>query len=132
MLGEIPPKEAGLLANARALAGSAASLLGARARLAALELGEARDALLQVMLLGAAGVLAAGFALLFLSGLIIVLSWDALGWRVLLLLFFAYALLAALLLQAARKLLMSGVVGLPTTLDELQKDRDSLFPETKE
>ena len=132
MAGATPEPETGLLANARALAGSMAGLFGARAKLAALELGEARDALLQVMLFGAAGVLATGFALLCLSGLIIVLSWEALGWRVLLLLFLAYALLAAFLLRSARKLLMSGAVGLPTTLAELQKDRDTLFPGAKE
>jgi uncharacterized membrane protein YqjE len=79
-----------------------------------------------VVLLAALAVLASAFALLSLSALLVALMWDALGWRILLILFAAYLALALGMLWRARSIIASGQIGLPITLAELQKDRDAL------
>ncbi len=117
----------GLIASAATLAASLRSLLGTRASYALLELGDARDALLRVLLFGAAALGAAALALVGLSALVIVLLWETLGWRVLLILSIAYVVLAWMLLQRARRILSEGRVGLPVTLAELRKDREAIF-----
>ena len=120
----------GLVSSAASIAGNVLKLFGVRASLATLELADARDATLRVLLLGAAALGAAALALVCLSALIVVLAWDTLGWRVLLILFVAYLALAAGLLWRARAIIASGVIGLPQTLSELRKDREALFGES--
>jgi uncharacterized membrane protein YqjE len=97
--------------------------------MAILELAEARDTLLRVLLLSAFALIAAVFALLSISGMVVVLAWAALGWRVFLLLFLFYFLLTIALLLKARSLIASGKIGLPVTLTELKKDRLAIFNE---
>ncbi len=130
--GQRPP---GLFPAAAGMVSGVARLLGTRFSYALLELGDARDALLRVLLLGAAGLAAGALALVGLSALLVVLTWDALGWRILLILTLVYAFLAWLLLQRALRILAEGRVGLPVTAAELRKDRDALFgrlPEDEE
>ena len=121
--------EPGLVSSAASIAGNALKLLGVRASLATLELADARDATLSVLLLGAAALGAASLALVSLSALVIVLAWEALGWRILLILFIAYGALAYGLLWRARAIIASGRIGMPLTLSELSKDREALFGE---
>jgi uncharacterized membrane protein YqjE len=116
-----------VFSSAAALAASLGALLGTRASYALLELGDARDALLRVLLFGAAALGAAALALVGLSALLVAVFWEALGWRILLILSLAYGVLAWLLLQRARRILAEGRVGLPVTLAELRKDREALF-----
>jgi uncharacterized membrane protein YqjE len=106
---------------------SVLKLIGVRLSMAVMELADARDAVLRVLLLGALAVLAAAFALLSLSAMIVALAWDAMGWRILLILFLAYLLLALGMLWKARSIIVSGQIGLPTTLAELQKDCAALL-----
>jgi uncharacterized membrane protein YqjE len=120
------PAASGLAANARLLLASLIGLARTRASLAVLELGDARDALLQVLFIGAAALLLFGFALACLSALVVALCWDALGWGILLVLFLVYAGIAALLLQRARAIVASGGIGLPATMEALRKDREVL------
>lgn len=120
------PAAPGLAANARTLAASLLGLLRVRSSLAVLELADARDALLQVLFMGAAALLLSGFALACLTALVVALCWNALGWGILLVLFLVYAGIAAMLLQRARAIVASGRIGLPVTLEELRKDRDAL------
>jgi uncharacterized membrane protein YqjE len=94
--------------------------------MAVLELGAARNAVFRVLLLAALAVLAAAFALLSVSAMIVALAWDALGWRILLVLFLAYLLLSIAMLWRARNIVLSGQIGLPMTLAELKKDREAL------
>lgn len=122
------PARPGLASNGRALVSNLLGLLRARSSLAVLELGDARDALLQVLFVGAAALLLSGFALACLSALIVALCWNAMGWGILLLLFVVYAGLAVMLLQRARAIVASGRIGLPATMEELRKDRDALSP----
>lgn len=121
------PSPPGLFASAAALAANLGALLGTRASYALLELEDARDALLRVLMFGAAALGAAALALVGLSALLVVVFWDALGWAILLILSIGYGVLAWLLLQRARRILDEGRVGLPVTLAELRKDREALF-----
>ncbi len=122
----------GLTANARMLLTNLLGLVRTRSSLAVLELAEARDAMLQVLFLGAAALLLAGFAVACLSALVVALCWDALGWGILLVLFFVYGGLAALLLRRAQTIVASGRIGLPDTLEELRKDREALYQDGAE
>ena len=106
---------------------SVLKLIGVRLSMAVMELADARDAVLRVLLLGALAVLAAAFALLSLSAMIVALAWDAMGWRILLILFLAYLLLTLGMLWKARSIIASGQIGFPTTLAELEKDRAALL-----
>ncbi len=117
----------GLMASLRSLADSALGLITTRLNLAALELADARDALLRLLMLSACGLLVAGFAALFWSALLVYLSWDFLGWRILLILAFAYSLLAWWLLHRVFVILSQGQLGLPATNAELRRDREVLF-----
>jgi uncharacterized membrane protein YqjE len=121
------PPGSGLASNVGTMIASVLKLIGVRLSMAVMELADARDAVLRVLLLGALAVLAAAFALLSLSAMIVALAWDAMGWRILLVLFLAYLLLALGMLWKARSIIASGQIGLPTTLAELQKDCAALL-----
>lgn len=121
----------GLFASLRTLGGNALGLFFARAGLAALELAEARDALIRLLLLSACGLLMAGFALVLWSALLVYLTWSSLGWTILLLLALLYSGAAWLFLRSARAILQQGRLGLPSTMTELQADRDALFGVTQ-
>ncbi len=118
---------AGIFSTAGGLAGSVLKLLGIRVSYAVLELADARDALLRVLLLGAAALGAAALALVSLSALLVVWFWPALGWGILLILVVVYAVAAILLLQRALRIVAEGRLGLPETMAELQKDRAAIF-----
>ncbi|MFM7483247.1 MAG: phage holin family protein [Burkholderiaceae bacterium] len=120
------PPGGGLASTAGAAMTSVLKLIGVRLSMAVLELGAARNAVFRVLLLAALAVLAAAFALLSVSAMIVALAWDALGWRILLLLCLAYLVLAIAMLLKARNIILSGQIGLPMTLAELQKDREAL------
>ena len=121
------PPASGLASSVGTMITSVLKLIGVRLSMAVMELADARDAVLRVLLLGALAVLAAAFALLSLSAMIVALAWDAMGWRILLILFLAYLLLTLGMLWKARSIIASGQIGLPTTLAELEKDRAALL-----
>lgn len=121
----------GLFASLRALSSNALGLIFARAGLAALELAEARDALIRFLLLSACGLLMAGFALILWSALLVYLTWSTLGWTILLVLAIVYTGATWLFFRSARVILEQGRLGLPATMTELQADRDALFGETR-
>lgn len=125
-----PPE--GLAASAGSLIRHAIGLLNARLSLAVIELGEARDAFLTVFVLAVLALLMVSFTFIALSALIVVLLWDALGWRVLLLLAVLYTLFAWLCWRAAQGVIREGRLGLPLTIAELRQDRDALFRKDEE
>jgi len=120
------PSGGGLASTAGAVLSSVLKLIGVRLSMAVLGLGAARNAVFRVLLLAALAVLAAAFALLSVSAMIVAHKWDALGWRILLVLFLAYLLLSIAMLWRARNIVLSGQIGLPMTLAELKKDREAL------
>ena len=129
MSSSVRPPHGGLASNAAAILDGVLKLLGVRFSMAIMEFADARAAFFQVLLLGAGALLASTFALLSISGMIVVLAWEALGWRIFLILFFAYLLLTIYLLWSVRNIIASGKIGLPLTLAELKKDRVVIFDE---
>jgi uncharacterized membrane protein YqjE len=121
----------GLGATARDLIQNIFALIAARLSLAALELSEARDAALLVIALALGGFMAASFAVIALSALLVVLTWDALGWRILLILTLAYAAIAAVLVRQIRRIIYDGRLGLPATVAELKQDSEVLIRKTR-
>lgn len=119
--------DTGLLAGLSGVVRNLYGLLVTRLELAAIEIGEARDHFARLLLVGALGVLLLSFALAGWSALIVVLAWDALGWKILLLLATVYTLLAAGVLLYAGAMLARNKLSLPATMAELRSDRDALF-----
>lgn len=122
--GTTPP---GLMAGLGGIAKNLFGLLVSRIELAACELGEARDNLARLLLVGALGVLALWLGLACWTALVVVLAWDALGWKVLLLVAIFYTLLALVILRRARAMLAQDQLSLPATMAELRADRDALL-----
>ena len=98
-----------------------------RVELAALELSAVRTNLLKLLLVAALGIFTALFAIAFWSVLVVYLSWDALGWKILLIMTGVFALLALGLVLYARAMLRQGKLSLPATMAELKADRDMLM-----
>jgi uncharacterized membrane protein YqjE len=117
----------GLVASLSGLARNLSGLFASRIELASLELGELRDSLVQLLLAGAAGVVALWFALTCWTALVIVLAWETLGWKILLLVAAAYTILAFGILLYVRAQLRRGRLSLPATMEELRKDREALL-----
>jgi uncharacterized membrane protein YqjE len=103
------------------------ALAANRIELAVLELGDARDQLARVLLFGALGVVAVWFALACWTALLVALTWDAMGWKSLLLIAAIYSGLACGLLLYARAMLKRSSLAFPSTVAELRKDRDALL-----
>ena len=129
MNSSVRPPDGGLISNVMTVIESVLGLIGVRFSMAIMEFADARDALLRELLLGAFALLVAAFALLSISGMIVALAWDTLGWRVFLILFIGYLLITIVLLWRAHSIIASGKIGLPVTLAELKKDRVILFDE---
>ncbi len=129
MSKSVLPPGAGLASSAATVVGSVLKLARVRFSMAVMEFYDARDAFLRVLLLCAVALIASAFALLSLSVMIVALAWDVLGWRILLILFLGYLMLAISMLLTARSIIASGQIGLPVTLAELKKDRSALFDE---
>ena len=126
------PQQAGFADSARSLVRHAIGLLNSRVSLAVLELAEARDAFLLVFVLAVIALVMATLTLMAVSALIVVLLWDVLGWRVIVLLALLYTFFTWLCWRAARRLIAEGRLGLPMTMAELRQDRDALFRKDEE
>ena len=122
-----PPQSEGIASSVRSLIRHVIGLLNARLSLAIIELAEARDAFLTIFVLSVMALVMVCFALIAVSALIVVLLWDAMGWRVILLLAGLYMLFAWLCWRAVRGLIAEGRLGLPLTMAELRQDRDALL-----
>lgn len=117
----------GLIAGTAALIKNSIGLLLSRVELAAIELGELRDNLTRLMIIAALGIAILLFALGSWTALIVVLAWDALGWKILFLVAMLYSAGAIALLAYARGMIKRKVLALPATMAELRKDRDALL-----
>ncbi|MYN02045.1 phage holin family protein [Pseudoduganella sp. DS3] len=123
---QVPPPP-GLIASLAGLAKNCLHLLLSRLELAALELTEVRDTLLQLTLVFAVAMLAAWFAIAFGTATLIYLCWEAMGWRILPVLAGVFAVLAVALVLWARSVVRQGKLGLTATMVELKSDRDMLL-----
>ena len=123
--------EQSLGTTTRELIQSLIGLISSRLSLAVLELSEARDAALLVIALALGAFVAASFAVIALSALIVLLTWDVLGWRIVLILTLVYAAAAVALIQQIRRIIREGRLGLPATVAELKQDSEVLLQQTR-
>jgi len=117
----------GLIASLGLVTRNAIALLLNRLELAALELAEVRNHLLQLVLVFALAVLLGGFALIYASVTIVYLAWAAIGWIILPIITGVFLVVAIGLINYARALIRSGKLSLPATMAELKSDRDMLL-----
>lgn len=112
------------------MAGLAKNLFGllmSRIELAALELSEVRTNLLKILLISALGIVAAWFAIAYWTVLLVYLTWDVLGWKILLILAAAFTLSAVGVFLHVQSMLKQNKLAMPETMAELRKDRNALL-----
>jgi uncharacterized membrane protein YqjE len=117
----------GLLAGLSIIAKNAFGLIFSRIELIALELAEVRTVLLKLSVMFALAIVAAWFALAYWSALIVVLTWDSLGWKILLIMALVFTVAMIALLLYIRASLQHGKLSLHATMTELRRDRDALL-----
>lgn len=122
-----PKPNPGLIAGLIAIARNFIALLLNRIELAALEFSEVRANLLKLLLVLGLAMIAAWFALAYWTVLIVVLAWESLGWKILLILAAGLTFLALGLFLYARSMLAQGKLSMTATMTELRNDRDALL-----
>ena len=115
-----------LLSGMARLARNMFGLLLNRIELAALELSEVRANFLKLALIFALGIVVAWFAIAYWSVLLVMLTWDALGWKIVAIIAALFTGLAAWLFSHARTMLSEGKLSMPVTMSELRNDGDAL------
>lgn len=117
----------GLIAGILGIARNLLGLIANRIELVMLELSEIGGNLIKFLVLFTLAAIALWFAVAFWSGLLVVLLWDAWGWKILALLGVCFMAVSAALGWYAYVLLRQGKLSLPMTIAELRKDRDALL-----
>jgi uncharacterized membrane protein YqjE len=117
----------GLIGGLTGLAKNVFGLLVSRVELAALELSEVRNHALELMAIFALAVLATWFAIAYGTALIVALAWEAMGWKILLLLFVLFLAVTAALVAKGMAMLRQDKLALPETMKELRHDREMLL-----
>jgi uncharacterized membrane protein YqjE len=117
----------GLLGGITALAKNVVGLLVSRAELAALEMAEVRNHLIELVAIFAVAVMATWFALAYGTATIVALAWDEMGWKILLVMFIVFVVLTAVLVMKGISMLKQGKLAFPETMKELRNDRDMLM-----
>lgn len=117
----------GLLGGITGLARNAFGLVVSRVELAALELTEVRNHVIELLAIFAAAALFTWFALAYGTATIVALAWDEMGWKILLVLFVVFAVLTAILIMKGLSMLKQGKLAFPETMKELRNDRDMLM-----
>jgi len=117
----------GLLGGISSLARNLAGLLVSRAELAALEMAEVRNHLIELVAIFAVAVMATWFALAYGTATIVALAWDEMGWKILLVMFIVFVVLTAVLVMKGISMLKQGKLAFPETMKELRNDRDMLL-----
>ncbi len=116
-----------VVAGLMGLVKNSLGLLLNRIELAALELSEVRESVLKLALVFAIGLIAAWFAVAYWSVLLVYLTWDTLGWKILLIIASIFTLITIGVLLYARSVIAQGKLSLPATMNELRNDRDALL-----
>jgi len=117
----------GLMGGITGLAKNLFGLLVSRVELAAIELTEVRNHAIELIIMFAGAALAVFFALAYGSVTIVALAWDAMGWKILLVMFLVFLAIAAALVFKGLSMLKQGKLSFPETMKELQHDRDMLL-----
>jgi uncharacterized membrane protein YqjE len=117
----------GLLGGITSLTKNLFGLVVARVELAALELTEVRNHVIELLAIFAGAVLATWFALAYGTATIVALAWDEMGWKILLVMFLLFLVITAALLFKGLSMLKQGKLAFPETMKELRNDRDVLM-----
>lgn len=117
----------GMLASLSSLLRSLFGLAVSRVELAALELSEIRNHLISLVSVFVAAALVAFFAIAYGTVTIVALAWESMGWRILLVLFAVFTVIAIALLVKGMAMLKQNKLGFPETMKELRNDREMLL-----
>ncbi|NHZ91939.1 phage holin family protein [Massilia sp. CCM 8733] len=117
----------GLMGGLTGLAKNIFGLVVSRVELAALELSEVRNHVLELLVIFSLAVLCAMFALAYGSATIVALAWESMGWKILLLMFAVFIAVTIGLVLKAKAMLKEGKLAFPETMNELKNDRDMLL-----
>jgi uncharacterized membrane protein YqjE len=117
----------GLMGGITGLAKNLFGLVVSRVELAALELTEVRNHVIELVAIFALAALATWFALAYGTATIVALAWEEMGWKILLVMFVVFAVLTLILVMKGLSLLKQGKLAFPETMKELRNDRDMLM-----
>ena len=117
----------GLMGGISSLMKSLFGLVVSRLELAALELSEVRNHLIELVALFGAAILAIWFAIAYGTATIVALAWDEMGWKILLILFVVFLVITGVLVAKGMALLKQDKLSFPATMKELKNDRDMLL-----
>ena len=117
----------GLMGGISGLAKNLFGLIVSRVELAALELSEVRNHAIELLAIFAGAVLAVWFALAYGTATIVMLAWDSLGWKILLVMFLVFLVITVVLVMKGLAMLKQGKLAFPETMKELRNDRDALL-----
>jgi uncharacterized membrane protein YqjE len=117
----------GLMGGLTGLAKNIFGLVVSRVELAALELSEVRNHVMALLAVFALAVICSWFAIAYGTAMIVALSWEAMGWKILLILFLVFLAITAALAFKAMAMLKEGKLAFPETMNELKNDRDMLL-----
>jgi len=117
----------GLLGGITGLAKNLFGLVVSRVELAAIELSEVRNHVIELLAIFAGAVLATWFALAYGTATIVALAWDEMGWKILLVMFVVFVAITAALVLKGLSMLKQGKLAFPETMKELRNDRDMIM-----
>jgi uncharacterized membrane protein YqjE len=117
----------GLMGGLAGLAKNLFGLVVSRVELAAIELSEVRNHLIELVALFAGAVLAIWFAIAYGTATIVALAWESMGWKILLIMFVVFLAITAFLVFKGMALLKQGKLAFPETMKELKNDREMLL-----
>ncbi len=117
----------GVISGISSLFKSLFGLAVSRVELAALELSEIRNHVIELLAIFAAAVLAVWFAIAFGAMTVVALAWESMGWTILLIMFAVFALITAVLVTKGLALLKQNKLAFPATMKELKNDREMLL-----
>jgi uncharacterized membrane protein YqjE len=117
----------GLIGGLTGLAKNIFGLVVSRVELAALELSEVRNHVLELLAVFALAVICAWFAIAYGTATIVALAWEAMGWKILLIMFGVFIAATLALVFKAKAMLKEGKLAFPETMNELKHDRDMLL-----
>jgi uncharacterized membrane protein YqjE len=117
----------GLMGGISGLAKNLFGLVVSRVELAALEMSEVRNHVIELLAIFAGAVLAVWFALAYGTATIVMLAWDSWGWKILLVMFLVFLVITVVLVMKGVAMLKQGKLAFPETMNELRHDRDALL-----
>ena len=117
----------GLMGGISGLAKNLFGLIVSRVELAALEMSEVRNHVIELLAIFAGAVLAVWFALAYGTATIVMLAWDSWGWKILLVMFLVFLVITVILVMKGLAMLKQGKLAFPETMNELRHDRDALL-----